>query len=125
MDCHFIYPQFCFAKNTLHFWVIGYGNQAEINSFDVNVKFFVNGRKLTVSDIVKPLDIDKKMLTSGQEGMMVLVKNLTQYYDVQSNMFKDQGFIEFHMKITSEKLDEIAKDERIESGVEDSESEEK
>ena len=33
--------------------------------------------------------------------------------------------IEFEMKIVSEKLDEVAKDENVESGVEDSEPEDK
>ena len=90
-----------------------------MNAHRARLKYFF------IEDFVKSIDIEKKFLTSGRQGMMVPVKNLTQYYDVQSNEFKDQGYIEFQMKITSEKLDEIAKDERIESGVEDSESEEK
>ena len=119
------YPQFYVKENVLHFWVVGHGDQTEINSFKVRMQFFVEGRHLLMEDFVKSIDIAKNLLTSGQEGMMVPVKNLTQYYDVQSNEFKDQGYIELQMKIASEKLDEIAKDENVESGVEDSGSEEK
>ena len=57
--------------------------------------------------------------------MTIPVKTLTEYYDAKSNEFKNQEFIEFQMKVVSEKLDEIAKDENVESGVEDSGSEEK
>ena len=57
--------------------------------------------------------------------MAIPVKRLTQYYDVQSKEFKNQGFVEFEMKVTCPKLDEVAKDEKVESGVEDSEPEEK
>ena len=121
------YPQFHVNKKakTLHFWVVGHGDQAEIDSFEFDVTFYRNGKKLLVSDFVKLIDIDKNLLTSGQDGVMIPVKNLTQIYDFKSNEFKDQGYIEFQMKITSEKLDEIAKDENVESGVEDSGSEEK
>ena len=119
------YPQFYVKGNVLHFWVVGHGNQTEINSFKFRMQLFVEGRDLLIEDFVKSIDIEKNLLTSGQDGMMVHVKNLTQYYDVQSSEFKDQGYIEFKMKITSEKLDEIAKDENTESGVEDSGSEEK
>ena len=119
------YPQFYVKENVLHFWVVGHGDQTEINSFKVRMQLFVEGRDLLIEDFVKSIDIEKKFLTSGQQGMMVPVKNLTQYYDVQSKEFKDQEYIEIQMKITSEKLDEIAKDENVESGVEDSESEEK
>ena len=53
------------------------------------------------------------------------MKDLTYYYHVEGNYFEDQGFIEFQLKIVSEKLDEVKKDENVESGVEDSENEEK
>ena len=39
------------------------------------------------------------------------------------NKIENNGIIEFEMKIVSEKLDEIAKDVNVESGVEDSEPE--
>ena len=61
----------------------------------------------------------------GQDCLAFPTKRITQYYDVQSNEYKNQGFIDFEMKVISPKLDEIATDENNESGVEDSEVEEK
>ena len=119
------YPQFYVKEYVLHCWIIGHGDKVEINSFKANLKIYIEGRSLLLQDFVKSIDIDKNLLTSGQDGMAIPVKILTEYYDAQSNEFKNQEFIEFEMKITSEKLDEIAKDENTESGVEDSGSEEK
>ena len=68
--------QFYVNQKRLHFWVVGDGDQAEIDSFKFNVTFNRNGKKLLLSDFVKPIDIDKNLLTNGQDGMMVPVKNL-------------------------------------------------
>ena len=119
------YPQFYVKGNVLHVWVVGHGDQTEISSFDYTLESYVNEKKFCSSDSVKAIDTDKNLLTSGQDGITVPVKKLTHSYDVQTEEFKDQGFIEIQMKVVSEKLDEIAKDENVESGVEDSESEEK
>ena len=62
---------------------------------------------------MKSIDTEQKLLTSGQDGMVIPVNKLKSNY------------IDFEMRIVSEKLDEIAKDENVESGVEDSETEEK
>ena len=115
------YPQFHVKGSVLHVWVVGHGDRTEISSFDYALEFYVNEKKFVLPDTVKAIDTDKNLLTSGQSGLMVPVKNLTQYYDVQSEEFKNQGFIEIQVKVVSEKLDEIAKDENVESGVEDSE----
>ena len=115
------YPQFHVKGSVLHVWVVGYGDQTEISSFDYALEFYVNEKKFSSTDTVKTIDTEKKLLTSGQDGIMVPVKKLTQYYDVQSEELKKQGFIEIQVKVVSEKLDEIAKDENVESGVEDSE----
>ena len=56
----------------------------------------------------------------GYDGM-VISRSKVEYYDLWSST----KMIEFEMKIVSEKLDEVAKDENVESGVEDSEPEEK
>ena len=117
------FPQFKVTDMILLFWVIGHGDQAEINSFELFIKFFLDGKpKLGLFDSVKGINVDHNMLTLG---LMVPVKRLTRYYDVESNEFKDQTFIEFQMEIVSEKLDEVAKDKNNESGIEDSEIEEK
>ena len=62
---------------------------------------------------MKSIDTEQKLLTSGQDGMVIPVNKLKSLD------------IEFEMKIVSEKLDEVAKDQNVESGVEDSETEEK
>ena len=133
LECYgkLFYPQFLHVESEnklLHIWVIGYGDRAEINSFEFTIKFWVNGRTTFAHDFVKPIDIERSErseLYFGEDGLILPIKRITQYYDVQSNEFKIQEYIEFEMKVTSPKLDEIAKDEHIESGVEDSETEEK
>ena len=62
---------------------------------------------------MKSIETEQKLLTSGQDGMVIPLNKLKSWD------------IEFEMKIVSEKLDEVAKDENVESGVEDSETEEK
>ena len=57
----------------------------------------------------------------GYDGM-VISRSKVECYDF---WIIGSKIIEFEMKIVSEKLDEVAKDENVESGVEDSESEEK
>ena len=66
------------------------------------------------NDSVKPTfiyDFDKAFC---QDGMVIPLGKVNF-----------MGCIKFEMKIVSEKLDEVAKDENVESGVEDSETEEK
>ena len=62
---------------------------------------------------MKSINIEKILLTTGIDGMVI------PFYKLKN------GIVEFEMKIVSEKLDEVAKDENVESGVEDSEPEEK
>ena len=56
----------------------------------------------------------------GHKGVVIPRSKIEHY-----NFRADTKMIEFEMKIVSEKLDEVAKDENVESGVEDSEPEEK
>ena len=51
------------------------------------------------------------------------LKNLTSYYDTETREIKNQSKIIFTMKIVCPKLDEIAKDQNVESGIEDSDVE--
>ena len=111
----------------LYIWVFGHGDRAEINLFEMSIKFFVNGKpKISLTCPVRSTEFDDEYdLCCGHGSMYFRGSNLIQYYDVQTNDFQEQDFIEFQMKIVSEKLDEIKKDENVESGVEDSENEEK
>ena len=63
------------------------------------------------NDSVKPIDIDKNLLISGQDGMVIPVNKIKSNVDLE-------------MKIVSQKFDEIVKNENVESGVEDSDLEE-
>ena len=92
----------------------------------MTVKFWINGRTTMVQDYVKPISFgDTRYYYISDYTMGIPLKNLTHYYDVQSKEFKSQEFIELEMKVTCPKLDEVAKNENVESGVEDSETEEK
>ena len=112
---------------SLYIWVFGHGDRAEIDLFEMSIKFFVNGKpKISLTCPVKSIDYDDEYdLCNGHGSMHFRGSTLFQYYDVQSNETQHQDFIEFQLKIVSEKLDEVKKDENVESGVEDSEKEEK
>ena len=129
LECHrrLFYPQFLIREKELKVWVVGHGDQTEINSFEATIKFWINGRTTFAHDFIKPIEFEKKDVwhSSGQDCLVFPIKRIAQYYDFQSNEFKNQEYVEFEMKVTSPKLDEIAKDELIESGVEDSDTEEK
>ena len=68
-------------------------------------------RTFDFNDSAKPIDIDKNLLTSGQDGMVIPVNKIKSNVDLE-------------MKIVSQKFDEIVKNENVESGVEDSDLEE-
>ena len=100
-----------------------HGFQEESMSFQVFITFFhENDKPLpSIGDIVYPI-------TEGKETnfeTFFSLKKLTKYYDTETQEFKNQAEIIFTMEIVSPKLDEIAKDEqeRIESGIEDSDEE--
>ena len=46
------FPQFIVEENVLHFWVVGHGNQDEINSFEVNYLFLSQFQKFSNFDFV-------------------------------------------------------------------------
>ena len=51
------------------------------------------------------------------------MEKITKYYDSETREFENQSKISFIVRIISPKLDEIAKDRRVESGIEDSDEE--
>ena len=96
----------------------------------MTLKFWITDKTLIAQDYVKPSSFattTRWYSSVNEETMGIPLKKLTHYYDVQTKEFKDQEYIEFEMKVTCPKLDEvaIAKNENVESGVEDSEPEEK
>ena len=71
-------------------------------------------KSFTFNDSVKGIKINKKYLTNSEDGMLVPIEKIR---------WLAHSPIKFEMKVVSEKLDEIAKDVNVESGVEDSEPE--
>ena len=115
------FPQFYIKGNMLHFWIIGHCDEVEASMFEASISFFYNGKwNRALMDNVKPIDMDKQSLKNGEFGLIFSLKTLTQYFDHQAKVRKNHDMIEFELKIVCEKLDEIAKDENVESGVEDS-----
>ena len=99
------------------------GHQDEVHSFQAIMTYFhENGKKFAT-------EVDVLPITSGKEESdsftAIPMKKLTNYYDVKAGEFKTQP-IKFTLKITNEKLDEIAKDKNthVESGLEDSDLDE-
>ena len=77
-----------------------------------------------MGDTVKPIDIEQNLLKNGESGLTFPVETLTQYFDLQNNVRKNSDKIEFKLEIICEKLDKVAKDENVKSGV-DSDDERK
>ena len=101
----------------LHFWIIGHCDEVEANMFEASISFFYNGKWNQLGDTVKPIDIKKGLLKNGESGLTFPVETITQYFDRQNNVRKNSDKIEFKLEIICEKLDEVAKDENVESGV--------
>ena len=117
---HQFYPQFQYDENNdnfIAFRTVMLGFQEDTIPFQVTVTFYQeNDKKITtieeiVYPITKPVD-DTFFETSTNWNL----KKLTEYYDTESREIKSQSKIMFRMKIISPKLDEIAKDQHMESG---------
>ena len=89
------------------------GPQVSTTFFDENDK-----KITTIEDKVYPITEEKDAIlkTSAQHHL----EKLTSYYDAETREIKNQSNIIFTMKIVNPKLDEIAKDENVESSNEDS-----
>ena len=117
---HQFYPQFQYDENNdnfIAFRTVMLGFQEDTIPFQVTVTFYQeNDKKITTTEeivypITKPVD-DTFFETSTYWSL----KKLTEYYDTESREIKTQSKIMFRMKIISPKLDEIAKDQHMESG---------
>ena len=117
---HQFYPQFQYDEDNecaIAFRTVMLGFQEDTIPFQVTVTFYQeNDKKITTTEeivypITKPVD-DTFFETSTYWSL----KKLTEYYDTESREIKTQSKIMFRMKIISPKLDEIAKDQHMESG---------
>ena len=109
------FPQFKEVNNCLVVRTLILGLQEEAIPFKVSITFFLeNGENFEIKDKVFPITKGKDTIL--ETSMNCHLKRLTEYYDANTREHKNQSKIDFTLKITSPKLDEIAKDQRVESG---------
>ena len=98
----------------------------EVQCYKFSISFHVEEERnaLTIEDfvysvcrahdnmVIEVIDIDNCLIRIPSE-------KVTKYYDPDTKEFKTQEKVRFTLKITNAKLDEVRKDESIESGVED------
>ena len=99
------------------------GFQEETIPFQASITFFHENDKplATSGGIIYPITQEKD--TIFETSTHYHMNKLTKYYDTETRGFKKQSKIIFNLKIISPKLDEIAKDQNAESGIEDSDEE--
>merc|ERR1712150_300723 len=116
------YPQFKEVNNHLIFRTLMLGFQEEAIPFKVTITFYLeNGENFEFKDNVYPITKGKDSIL--ETSMQCHLKKLTEYYDAKTREIKNQPKIDFCLKIISPKLDEIAKDQHFESGIEDTDEE--
>ena len=109
------FPQFKEVNNCLVVRTLILGLQEEAIPFKVAITFFLeNGENFEIKDKVFPITKGKDTIL--ETSMNCHLKRLTEYYDANTREHKNQSKIDFTLKITSPKLDEIAKDQCVESG---------
>ena len=113
------YPQFQESEastDIIVFRTVMLGFQEDTIPFQVTVTFYQENDKeiTTTKDIVYPITKEKDSIS--ETSTQWYLKKLTEYYDTDTREIKTQSKIMFRMKIISPKLDEIAKDQHMESG---------
>ena len=112
---HQFFPQFKEVNNCLVVRTLILGLQEEAIPFKVAIIFFLeNGENFEIKDKVFPITKGKDTIL--ETSINCHLKRLTEYYDANTREYKNQPKIDFTLNITSPKLDEIAKDQRVESG---------
>ena len=110
------FPQFKEVNNCLNVRTLMLGFQEEVIPFKVSITFFLeNGEKFEFMDNAYPITKGKDSIL--ETSIQCHLKKLTEYYDAKTGEVKNQAKIDFNLKITSPKLDEIAKDQHVESGI--------
>ena len=110
------YPQFKEVNNCLMVRTLILGFQEEAIPFEVSITFFLeNGKNFEFKDNVYPITEGKYSIL--ETSIQCHLKKLTKYYDAKTRELKNQPKIDFSLKIISPKLDEIAKDQHVESGI--------
>ena len=110
-------------ENLIFLRIAMLGHQEDAHSFQATFTYFhENGKKFAI-------EVDVLPITSGKEEFdsftAIPMKKLLNYYDAKAGEYKNQ-LIQFTLKITNEKLDEIEKDKNasVELKLEDSDFDE-
>ena len=112
------YSQFKVEKDVLVLKVLMHGFQKDTSPFEVSITFFDGSNKkiTTIEDKVYPITEDKATIFDTSI-IRIPLKRLKRYYDAETGEYKNQSKIIFTMKIINTKLDEVAKDQNVESGM--------
>ena len=110
--------QFKIEKGVLILKVLMHGFQKDTTPFEVSITFFDGSNKkiTTIEDKVYPITEDKATIFDTSI-IRIPLKRLNRYYDAETGEYKNQSKIIFTMKIINPKLDEVAKDQNVESGM--------
>ena len=103
-------------SNCLYVRTLMLGFQEETIPFKVEITFYLkNGENFKYEDKVYPITKGENSIL--KTSILCHFEKLTEYYDAKTRELKTQTKIDFSLKIISPKLDEIAKDQHIESGI--------
>ena len=110
------YPQFKVVRNCLNIRTLMLGFQDDAIPFKVLITFFLeNGENFKFEDKIYPITEGKDSIL--ETSINCHLKKLSKYYDAKTRELKNQPNIDFCLKIISPKLDEVAKDQHVESGI--------
>ena len=109
------YPQFKIVNNCLVIRTMMRGFQEETVPFEYSITFFHENDKPYQSngDIVYPITKDKDFDSFLETSIQYHMKKLMEYYDTETREFKKQSKIIFTLEIINVKLDEVAKDKKM------------
>ena len=91
----------------------------DVKYYKYSISFHVGEERnaLTIEDFV--YSVCHNEMCYPDKCLRIPTEKVTKYYDPDTKEFKTQEKVRFTLKITNAKLDEVRKDESIESGVED------
>ena len=108
------FPKLYIKDGHLYFKVIMYipynGSKEDVMDFKACFTFFqANGKIYKVEESVYPITkSDEK-----EDFSSISLQKLTKYYDSESKEYRIHENVRFNLKITNDKLDEIAKNKRV------------
>lgn len=122
---HQFYVQFNITEKHLYVRPIMLGHLEENLHFKMAIDFELEDEKhMKMQTNVYPIKMNTKTtLDVSDKFTVVSLNDLTEFYDYKVKEFKNSKKVSFTLKIINSKLDEIARDADVESGVEDTDNE--